>query len=100
SAWTGPRRRPQSWGPWTAEQHCRRSDCEAFAMIQRPWRRTSSPGSFDAKIILVDESNRAVGTAGKHAVHRAAMLHRALSIFVVDGGGRLLLQQRNPKKYR
>jgi len=68
-------------------------------MIERPLRRTSSSGTPDEQIILVDESNRAIGVAGKHAVHRAGLLHRAFSIFVVDDRGRILLQQRNPKKY-
>jgi isopentenyl-diphosphate delta-isomerase len=53
----------------------------------------------DEQLILVDEGNRAVGTAGKEAVHRAGRLHRAFSIFMVDDRGRLLLQQRNPRKY-
>jgi len=68
-------------------------------MIERPSRRTPSSSRSDEQIILVDESNRAVGAAGKHAVHRAGLLHRAFSIFVVDERGRILLQQRNPKKY-
>jgi isopentenyl-diphosphate delta-isomerase len=53
----------------------------------------------EEQLILVDESNRAVGTGGKTAVHRTGRLHRAFSIFVVDERGRLLLQRRNPKKY-
>jgi isopentenyl-diphosphate delta-isomerase len=53
----------------------------------------------DEQLILVDECNRAVGTAGKDAIHRAWQLHRAFSIFMVDERGRLLLQQRNPRKY-
>jgi isopentenyl-diphosphate Delta-isomerase len=53
----------------------------------------------EEQLILVDESNRATGTAGKTAVHRAGLLHRAFSIFVVDDRGRLVLQQRNFKKY-
>jgi isopentenyl-diphosphate Delta-isomerase len=50
-------------------------------------------------LILVDERNRALGTAGKEAVHRAGALHRAFSIFLVDPRGRILLQQRSPRKY-
>jgi isopentenyl-diphosphate delta-isomerase len=50
-------------------------------------------------LILVDERNRARGTAGKALVHRRALLHRAFSIFLVDGRGRLLLQQRQRGKY-
>jgi isopentenyl-diphosphate delta-isomerase len=66
-------------------------------MTKRNSRR--APGSPDEQLILVDESNRAVGTAEKHAAHRAGLLHRAFSIFVVDERGRILLQQRNPRKY-
>jgi isopentenyl-diphosphate delta-isomerase len=53
----------------------------------------------EEQLILVDESNRAVGSAGKTAVHRQALLHRAFSIFIVDDRGRIVLQRRNPKKY-
>ena len=53
----------------------------------------------EEQLILVDESNRATGHAGKTAVHRAGLLHRAFSIFMVDGRGRTLLQQRSRKKY-
>jgi isopentenyl-diphosphate delta-isomerase len=53
----------------------------------------------EEQLILVDERNRATGTAGKTAVHQAGLLHRAFSIFVVDDRGRLLLQRRSPKKY-
>ena len=53
----------------------------------------------DEPLILVDEHNRALGTAGKAAVHRAGLLHRAFSIFLVDGEGRIVLQQRHPQKY-
>ena len=53
----------------------------------------------EEQLILVDENNRATGSAGKTAVHRAGLLHRAFSIFVVDERGRMLLQRRSPKKY-
>jgi isopentenyl-diphosphate delta-isomerase len=53
----------------------------------------------DEPLILVDEANHAIGSAGKTAVHRAGMLHRAFSIFVVDERGRILLQQRSRQKY-
>jgi isopentenyl-diphosphate Delta-isomerase len=53
----------------------------------------------DEKLILVDERNRATGTAGKTRVHREALLHRAFSIFLVDARGRLLLQKRQRTKY-
>jgi isopentenyl-diphosphate Delta-isomerase len=53
----------------------------------------------EEQLILVDEGNRATGSAGKTAIHRAGLLHRAFSIFIVDDRGRIVLQQRNPKKY-
>src|ERR1700731_1776854 len=58
-----------------------------------------SPKGSDEPLILVDESNRAVGAAPKQAIHRQGLLHRAFSIFMVDDRGRILLQQRNPRKY-
>jgi isopentenyl-diphosphate delta-isomerase len=53
----------------------------------------------EEQLILVDESNRAKGTAGKTTVHKRGMLHRAFSIFMVDERGRILLQQRSASKY-
>jgi isopentenyl-diphosphate Delta-isomerase len=53
----------------------------------------------EEQLILVDEGNRATGAAGKTAVHRDGLLHRAFSIFLVDDRERLVLQQRNPNKY-
>jgi isopentenyl-diphosphate delta-isomerase len=53
----------------------------------------------DERLILVDENNRAIGTRGKLAVHRASLLHRAFSIFIVDAQGRILLQRRSRGKY-
>jgi isopentenyl-diphosphate delta-isomerase len=57
------------------------------------------PMIVDEPLILVDENNRAIGSAGKTAVHRAGLLHRAFSIFLVDARGRIVLQQRSPEKY-
>lgn len=50
-------------------------------------------------LILIDERNRARGRGEKLAVHRAGLAHRAFSIFLVDGAGRVLLQQRARSKY-
>jgi isopentenyl-diphosphate delta-isomerase len=58
-----------------------------------------APKGSDEPLILVDESNRAVGAAPKQAVHAKGLLHRAFSIFMTDERGRILLQQRNPRKY-
>ena len=53
----------------------------------------------EEQLILVAESGRATGTAGKTEVHRRGLLHRAFSIFLVDGEGRLLVQRRAGGKY-
>jgi isopentenyl-diphosphate delta-isomerase len=53
----------------------------------------------EEQLILVDERNRATGFGGKTAVHRAGLLHRAFSIFIVDDRGRIVLQQRSRVKY-
>jgi isopentenyl-diphosphate Delta-isomerase len=58
-----------------------------------------APIMAEEQLILVDEGNRAVGTAPKQAVHLTGLLHRAFSIFMVDERGQILLQQRNPRKY-
>jgi len=54
---------------------------------------------IDEDLILVDERNRAVGTATKQHIHHNGLLHRAFSIFLIDRQGRFLLQQRHPRKY-
>ncbi len=51
------------------------------------------------QIILIDEHNRALGHAEKHAAHRSGLLHRAFSVFLCDADCRVLLQQRHPSKY-
>ena len=53
----------------------------------------------EENLILVAESGRAAGTAGKTDVHRRGLLHRAFSIFLVDAEGRLLVQRRAEGKY-
>ena len=50
------------------------------------------------RLILVDESNRP-RHRGKTVVHRAGLLHRAFSIFIVDDQGAILLQRRSAEKY-
>lgn len=53
----------------------------------------------EEQLILVGESGRVLGNAGKTEVHRRALLHRAFSIFLVDAEGRLLVQRRADGKY-
>ncbi|MEE2038807.1 isopentenyl-diphosphate Delta-isomerase [Nocardiopsis sp. CT-R113] len=49
---------------------------------------------------LVDEAGTTIGTAEKLSAHLApGRLHRAFSVFLLDGRGRLLLQRRALGKY-
>lgn len=51
------------------------------------------------QVILVDEHDRALGTMEKLEAHQKGLLHRAISVFIFDSQGRLLLQQRAAHKY-
>ena len=51
------------------------------------------------EVILVDEADTPLGRCEKLAAHRTGVLHRAFSVFLFDGEGRWLLQQRHPDKY-
>lgn len=55
--------------------------------------------AFDDMVVLVDESNTAIGTAEKLPTHDAnTPLHRAFSVFLFNEKGELLLQQRAATK--
>lgn len=51
------------------------------------------------EVILVNDKDEPVGVMDKMLVHQKGLLHRAFSIFIFDKAGRMLLQQRSPKKY-
>ncbi len=51
------------------------------------------------RVILVDEQDLPTGTAGKMEAHQAGLLHRAFSVFIFNGKGEMLLQQRARHKY-
>jgi len=51
------------------------------------------------KVILVNEHDEAIGTMEKLEAHQKGLLHRAISVFIFDSQGRLLLQQRAAHKY-
>jgi isopentenyl-diphosphate delta-isomerase len=50
-------------------------------------------------VVLVDPYDAPVGTQEKLAAHEQGQLHRAFSVFVFDGAGRMLLQRRAEGKY-
>lgn len=54
---------------------------------------------MNAQVILVNEQDEVVGAMDKMEAHQQAHLHRAFSIFVFNGMGEMLLQQRADGKY-
>lgn len=52
-----------------------------------------------ASVILVDEQDMPVGTMEKMEAHVKGVLHRAISVFIFNSNGELLLQQRAQNKY-
>lgn len=50
-------------------------------------------------VILVDRDDRQTGVAGKMEAHHKGLLHRAVSVFVIDPAGEWILQRRALDKY-
>lgn len=51
------------------------------------------------EVILVNEHDEVTGSMEKMEAHRKGLLHRAFSIFIFNGKGEMLLQQRAFSKY-
>jgi isopentenyl-diphosphate delta-isomerase len=51
------------------------------------------------RVVLVNDHDEWLGTADKIEVHQTGALHRALSIFITNSNGQMLLQQRAADKY-
>ena len=50
-------------------------------------------------VILVDENDNITGTLGKLKAHKRALLHRAISVFIINSKGEWILQRRAMNKY-
>lgn len=50
-------------------------------------------------VILVNASDEPIGTMPKMEAHEKAVLHRAFSVFIMNGKGETMLQQRAAHKY-
>jgi isopentenyl-diphosphate delta-isomerase len=57
------------------------------------------PASDHERVVLVDSADTQIGVLDKMEAHRRGTLHRAFSVSVSDGKGRLLLQKRARGKY-
>ena len=53
----------------------------------------------EQQVILVNETDEPIGTAGKTEAHENGLLHRAFSVFIFDNKGRMLIHQRAAGKY-
>lgn len=53
----------------------------------------------DIQVILVDEHDHPTGTMEKHEAHHRGLRHRAISVYVFNRAGELLLQRRAAGKY-
>jgi len=51
------------------------------------------------EVILVDSSDKQVGTMEKIEAHRKGVLHRAFSVFIFDKKNNLIIQKRAINKY-
>ena len=51
------------------------------------------------EVILVDETDKEIGFMEKLEAHQKGLLHRAISVFVFNESGEMLLQQRALSKY-
>ena len=53
----------------------------------------------EEKVILVNSNDEPIGLMPKTEAHEKALLHRAFSVFVINGNNELMLQQRALQKY-
>lgn len=54
---------------------------------------------MNEKVIIVDSRNREIGEMDKAEAHAKGILHRALSVFIFNSKGELLLHRRAMGKY-
>ena len=51
------------------------------------------------QVVLVNETDEQIGVMEKIEAHEKAFLHRAISVFIFNSKGEMLLQKRAAKKY-
>lgn len=54
---------------------------------------------MNIELILVDDYDKEIGIMEKHEAHEKGLLHRAVSVFIFNSDGKLLLQKRALEKY-
>lgn len=54
---------------------------------------------FDEELVdIVDENNEVIGKAKRGEAHKKGLIHRALSVLVLNSNGQILLQQRSANR--
>lgn len=53
----------------------------------------------EEQIILVDENDNQIGLMEKMEAHKKGLLHRAFSVFIINGRGEMMIQKRAASKY-
>src|SRR4051812_15260648 len=72
----------------------------AGASLQKPFLSLWPMAKHgNEEVVLVDESDREIGTMEKLEAHRLGRLHRAFSVFIFNSKGEMLLQKRAAGKY-
>lgn len=51
------------------------------------------------KVVLVNNNDEILGEMEKQKAHKLGVLHRAISIFIFNSKGEMLIQQRSQEKY-
>src|SRR5271169_6735621 len=55
---------------------------------------------MEQRVILVDENDTAIGLEGKMLAHsNGGMLHRAISVYIFNSKGQIMMQRRAVGKY-
>ena len=54
---------------------------------------------MEEQVILVDKNDKPIGKIGKLEAHQKGLLHRAISVFIFNSKGEMLLQKRALHKY-
>lgn len=54
---------------------------------------------MEENVVLVDEHDNVLGSMGKMQAHMEGILHRAVSVFIFNEEGEMLLQKRAIEKY-
>ena len=59
----------------------------------------SKHSSMNTQVILVDTKDKPIGQMEKLEAHKKGLLHRALSVFIFNSEGKMLIQRRALSKY-